>query len=372
MKVASFYRFTDIPDPAALASGLEMECARRRLLGTVLVAAEGVNGTLAGEAGELRAVLASLQAALGLAARAGACPSNDAPAAAVPHRHLSALVTDMVSLTWSPPCARSDREKLLDAGQPRHGDHYPDRLLEARWTDAESAPFRRLRVRVKPEIVALGRPDIRPQRGAGRHVPPRDWNRLIEDPETLLIDTRNHYEVEVGSFPGALDPGTDRFREFADFAATLGPADRRRPVAMFCTGGIRCEKASALLLEMGFEDVYQLEGGILKYLEQVGVRENRWRGECFVFDSRVAVDRDLAEGGYVQCHACRRPLGRDNLASPDYREGVSCPHCAGTVDHERRERLEERRRQIKLARARGKAHIGAPANRTDRRKNGTA
>jgi UPF0176 protein len=223
-----------------------------------------------------------------------------------------------------------------------------------------------MRVRVKNEIVTLGRPDILPQRNTGRHVAPRDWNRLIDDDATLLIDTRNHYEVEVGSFPRALDPGTDSFREFPAFAETLSDEDRSRPVAMYCTGGIRCEKAAALLLGLGFREVYQLEGGILNYLEQIEPSDNRWTGECFVFDSRVAVDRDLAEGGYVQCHSCRRPLSSDDLASPDYREGVSCPRCIHELEADRAARLEERRRQVALARQRGDQHIGKRQSRKNR------
>lgn len=270
MNVASFYRFVDVPDPAALARDLEARCERAGLLGTILVAPEGVNATLAGAAEAVRGILERLRVALGLA---------------------------------SP--------------------------VDARWTEAQEAPFRRLRVRLKPEIVALGRPDIRPQRRTGVHVAPRDWHRLADDPETLLVDTRNHYEIELGTFPRAVDPGTDSFRQFADFADRLPESERRRPVAMFCTGGIRCEKASALMLEMGFTDVYQLQGGILNYLQQVEPAENRWTGECFVFDDRVAVDRDLAEGGYVQCHACRRSLSAEDLASGDYVDGQSCPYCAG-------------------------------------------
>ncbi len=268
LNVTSFYRFVDVPDPPALAAELEPRCEREGLLGTILVAPEGVNGTLAGRAEAIQGILEGLRSALRL----------EAP-------------------------------------------------IDARWTEAQEAPFRRLRVRLKPEIVALGRPDIRPQRGTGRHVAPRDWNRLLDDPATLVVDARNQYEIELGTFPRAVDPGTDSFRQFADFAARLPGSDRRRPVAMFCTGGIRCEKASALMLEMGFTDVYQLQGGILNYLQQVDAAENRWTGECFVFDSRVAVDRDLAEGGYAQCHACRRPLTAEDLASADYVEGQSCPHC---------------------------------------------
>jgi UPF0176 protein len=180
---------------------------------------------------------------------------------------------------------------------------------------------------------------------------------LIADPDVLVIDTRNHYEIEVGSFPGAIDPGNDSFREFPEFAEELAAHSTDRPLAMFCTGGIRCEKASALMIELGFNEVYHLQGGVLNYLAEVDDNDNEWRGECFVFDQRVAVDRDLAEGGYVQCHACRRPLSSEGLASADYREGVSCPLCVNEADEDRRARLEERRKQVALAVARGDTHI---------------
>jgi UPF0176 protein len=230
--------------------------------------------------------------------------------------------------------------------------------IEGRWTEAAEAPFRRMRVRLKKEIVTLGRPDILPHEKTGTYVPPEQWNALLEDPDVLVVDTRNHYEVEVGTFPRALDPQTDSFRQFPQFAMELAKTSKDRPLAMFCTGGIRCEKATALMLELGFDQVYHLQGGILKYLEDIPTEQNRWNGECFVFDTRVAVDRDLAEGGYVQCHACRRPLSSEDLASPDYREGVSCPNCIGDLDADRTARLEERHRQVKLARERGDTHIG--------------
>jgi UPF0176 protein len=299
MNVVSFYRFLDLAEPDAFAAALRSNCQRRSVLGTILVAGEGVNGTITGAAADLHGVLAWIGHTLGL-----------------------------------------------------------DTRLEGRWTEASAAPFRRLRVRVKREIVALGRPDLRPQQRTGRHVPPTEWNALLDDPHVVVIDARNQYEVEVGSFPGALDPATDSFRQFPEFARRLAGTERDRPLAMFCTGGIRCEKAAALMLELGFEEVYQLEGGILRYLEETSTESNRWRGECFVFDTRVAVDRDLAEGEYVQCHACRRPLSNTDLASPDYAEGISCPHCIGTLDPARAARLEERRKQVALAAARGEKHIG--------------
>ena len=299
MKVAAFYRFLDLADVKAFRDELQAYCDDRDVLGTILVAGEGVNGTICG------------------------------PEAAI-----------LEVFGWI--------ERRLELETP----------IEARWSDAEEAPFRRMRVRVKKEIVTLGRPDILPHRRTGTYVPPAEWNALIENPEVLVIDTRNHYEVEVGTFPRALDPGTDSFRQFPEFAKELAETGRDRPLAMFCTGGIRCEKATALMLELGFDEVYHLQGGILRYLEEMHEGDNRWQGECFVFDTRVAVDKDLAEGGYVQCHACRRPLSTEDMASPDYREGVSCPHCVGEIDEDRAARLEERRKQVALAEERGEKHIG--------------
>ncbi len=309
MKVVSFYRFLDVADPGGLRARLKRECEKESLLGTVLLAPEGFNGTLAGEAAAVQRVFGWLQGELKL------------------------------------------REPV-----------------EGRWTDAEQAPFRRMRVKVKKEIVTLGRPDIRPDRRTGKHVDASAWNALISDPKTLVIDTRNQYEHEVGTFDNALDPSTDSFRQFPAFAKKLAEAGTDRKVAMFCTGGIRCEKASALMLELGFPDVCQLNGGILKYLEDIADGESRWQGECFVFDTRVAVDHDLAEGGYGQCHACRRPLSSEDMLSPDFRQGVSCPKCVHMLDADRAVRLDERRRQVALAEQRGEKHIGPrseqPAEKT--------
>lgn len=300
MNVVSFYRFTDVAAPARLKGRLQVFCEKRRVLGTVLIAPEGVNGTLAGERAELQAVLDWIAGELATA-------------------------------------------------EP----------ITGRWTEAGGAPFRRLRIRVRKEIVTLGRPDIRPDRVTGRRVGVEEWNALVKDPDTLVIDTRNHYEFEVGTFRNAIDPQTDSFRDFPGYARKLAAANPDRKLAMFCTGGIRCEKATTLMMELGFRDVCQLEGGILRYLEEVPEGDNLWVGECFVFDTRVAVDRERTEAGYAQCHACRRPLGAADLASADYREGVSCPRCIGALEPERARRLEERRRQVSLAKQRGQQHIGA-------------
>lgn len=268
MKVVSFYHFLDLPEVEQFRDDLQSLCEEQSLLGTILVANEGFNGTLAGDELAVATVLSWIERKLGLNA-----------------------------------------------------------AIDARWTDAEQAPFLRMRVRRKKEIVTLGRPDIRPHEKTGIHVQPENWNALIDDPNVLVVDTRNHYEIEVGTFPGSVDPGTDNFRQFNDFAIELAKTSSEKPLAMFCTGGIRCEKATALMLELGFDEVYHLQGGILNYLNEVPEEENHWDGECFVFDKRVAVDRDLAEGGYVQCHACRRPLSTADLRSDHYIEGVSCPHC---------------------------------------------
>lgn len=299
MKVASFYRFLDLEGPEDFRDELQSVCEEQGLLGTVLVATEGFNGSVTGEEAAIRGLFG-----------------------------------------WI--------EERLALSEP----------IEARWNEVSEAPFRRMRVRLKKEIVTLGRPDILPHKKTGTYVSGDEWNRLIENPDVIVIDTRNHYEYEVGTFPNAVDPDTDSFREFPAFAEKLAETDRHRPLAMFCTDGIRCEKATALMLELGFDEVYHLQGGILRYLEEMPAEENRWDGECFVFDTRVAVDRELAEGGYVQCHACRRPLSAEDLASPDYREGVSCPKCVNDLDEERAARLEERAKQVDLARERGDTHIG--------------
>jgi len=299
MKVASFYRFLDLLDPEDFRNVLQGICDEQGLLGTILVANEGFNGSITGE-----------ESAIG---------------------HVFAWI-----------------EKTLELDSP----------IEARWNAVSEPPFRRMRVKLKKEIVTLGRPDILPHKQTGTYVSGERWNELISNPDVVVIDTRNSYEFEVGTFPHAIDPETDSFREFPEFAQKLAETSKDRPLAMFCTGGIRCEKATALMLELGFDEVYHLQGGILKYLEEMPAQENRWDGECFVFDTRVAVDRDLAEGGYVQCHACRRPLSTEEMASPDYQEGVSCPKCIDDLDEERAAGLRERQRQIELARERGDTHIG--------------
>ena len=299
LKVFSFYRFVALPGFDDLRQPLLSAARERELLGTILLAAEGINGSIAGTEASIRWLLAWLAATPGLEG------------------------------------------------------------LDGRWTTSTKPAFQKMRVRLRNEIVTLGRPDLNPGDRAGKHVQPADWNALLSNPATVLVDVRNDYEIDVGSFPGCINPGTRNFREFPDFVEQQLGAYRDKPIAMYCTGGVRCEKASALLLDQGFSEVYQLDGGVLGYLDSVPAADNLWNGECFVFDSRVAVDSGLTPGNYVQCHACRRPLSREDLESEHYEPGIACAACYKDIEPERRERLAERRRQLLLAAARSKSR--APA-----------
>lgn len=220
-------------------------------------------------------------------------------------------------------------------------------------------PFYRTKVKLKKEIVTMGVEDIDPLQSVGRYVKPKDWNALISDPEVILIDTRNDYEVQIGTFENAINPNTETFREFPEYVAKELDPTKHKKVAMFCTGGIRCEKSTAYMREQGFEEVYHLEGGILKYLEEVPVSETMWQGDCFVFDNRVSVNHDLEKGDYEQCFACRMPITQEDMQSPAYSKGESCPHCIGKATDEQKARFRERERQMQLAKARGEAHIGS-------------
>ena len=223
-----------------------------------------------------------------------------------------------------------------------------------------ATPFHRMKVKLKREIVTMGVEDVDPTACVGRYATPSEWNALIDDPECLVIDTRNDYEVAIGSFQGAVNPGTQSFRDFPEWVQSNLDPSRHTKVAMFCTGGIRCEKSTSYLVSQGFEDVWHLQGGILKYLEDIPESESRWEGECFVFDSRVAVNHRLEKGSFDQCYACRHPITDADKASEHYKKGVSCPRCYGDLTAARQARFQERQKQVELAAGRGEQHIGGP------------
>ncbi len=300
-RVAALYRFQRLADPASLRETLAAFCCGQGIKGTLLLAHEGINGTVAG---------------------------TDAA--------IEALVSKLGELGFTD--------------------------LELKFSRASEMPFHRLKVRLKKEIVTMGQPDIDPLSGAGAYVDPSDWNALIADPDTIVIDTRNDYEVAIGTFSGAVNPDTKTFREFPEWVAVHRAALEGRKVAMFCTGGIRCEKATAYVRSLGIDDVYHLKGGILKYLEDVPADDSLWQGECFVFDERVSVTHGLMEGEAELCRACRHPLTDEDRASPRFARGISCPHCYDSRTDEDRARYAERQRQVELATRRGQPrHIGQRA-----------
>jgi UPF0176 protein len=299
IRVAALYRFCRIEAPEALRKPLAAFCCGRGIKGTLLLAREGINGTVAGSPGAIDELIAHLEA-----------------------------MPDMAG-------------------------------LEVKFGEASSMPFYRMKVRLKNEIVTMGVRDIDPLSGAGAYVEPDAWNTLIADPGTVVIDTRNDYEVALGAFRNAVDPGTTTFREFPNWVANNRQALEGRKIAMYCTGGIRCEKATAYVRSLGLAEVYHLKGGILKYLETVPAKQSLWQGECFVFDERVSVTHGLAEGEAVLCRACRRPLTADDRRSLHYREGISCAYCHDARSDDDRIRYAERQRQVQLAEARGAGrHIG--------------
>jgi UPF0176 protein len=228
------------------------------------------------------------------------------------------------------------------------------------WSD--KSPFYRMKVKLKKEIVTLGVRGVSPTKIVGKYVKPKDWNSIISDPEVILIDTRNDYEFEIGTFKNALNPKTKNFREFPGYVNSHLNPKKNKKIAMFCTGGIRCEKASSYMMSMGFNDVYHLEGGILKYLEEVKAEESLWQGECFVFDQRVAIKHGLEVGDYDQCYACRYPLSREDVKSHNYTPGISCPHCYNKHTPEKLKALTERQKQVILAKKRGIEHLGSQSN----------
>ena len=297
--IVTFYHFTPLTDFRALRESLRAKCIEQSLKGSVLLAEEGINGTLAGAEESIRAVLAYLR-----------CDER---------------------LT-----AMSHKES---------------------WSDV--APFVRLKVRLKKEIVTLGVPNVNPSVETGQYIKPADWNALINQPDVMVVDTRNRYETEMGSFQGALPVDTDSFGEFPEWVRDhqqLKPGTR---VAMFCTGGIRCEKASAYLLQQGFDNVYQLEGGILKYLEDVPTEESLFDGECYVFDSRVSVNHELESGTFEMCCACGQPVSDEQKSHPKFIAGVACPRCHGETSEAQKSGFAERQRQVEIAQSRNASHFEA-------------
>ncbi len=286
--VAALYKFVSLPDFAEKQEPLLSYCQSQGIKGTILLAAEGINGTIAGSRQGVDSVLAFL---------------------------------------------RSD---------PRLAD------LEHKESYSQTQPFERLKVRLKAEIVTMGLPEVDPNQQVGTYVSPQEWNDLICDPEVIVIDTRNDYEVNIGTFKTAQNPQTKSFREFPEYVSKNLDPNQHKKVALFCTGGIRCEKASAFMLSQGFTEVYHLKGGILKYLESVPAEESLWEGECFVFDERVAVRHGLELGSHELCFCCGYPISEEDKASPEYEEGISCPHCFDSLTPEKRLRQQEKWKQYRL------------------------
>ena len=297
--VAALYKFVDLPDYKALKEPLLACCEQHGVKGTLLLASEGINGTIAGTREGIDAVLNFL---------------------------------------------RSDA---------RFSD------MEHKESHARSMPFYRMKVRLKKEIVTMGVPEINPNKMAGTYVKPEDWNTLISDPDVVVIDTRNDYEVEIGTFRNAINPNIKTFRDFPQWLREQKPLEKKPRVAMFCTGGIRCEKSTAFMRKEGFDEVYHLQGGILKYLEVIPKQESLWQGECFVFDERVAVGHGLKLGEHDLCRSCRHPISDEDKQSPHYVEGVSCPRCFDQKSETRKSGLKERQKQMELAKKRNQLHVGA-------------
>ena len=299
---AALYKFVSLPNYKLLQTPILEACITNNIKGTLLLAEEGINGTIAGLPQDI-------------------------------HNLLYFLRTDAIF-------------------ESRFAD------LEHKESFASEHPFYRMKVKLKKEIVTLGVPGVSPTKKVGTYVKPEDWNALISDPDVILIDTRNDYEVDIGTFKGAIDPKTTTFREFPEYVAEHFDKTKHKKVAMFCTGGIRCEKASSYMMDQGFEEVYHLQGGILKYLETVPEAESMWEGECFVFDQRVAVKHNLEVGEFDQCYACRHPLSPAEMQSTQYTAGISCPYCYDKLTEEKKASLTERQKQVILAKQRGQAHIG--------------
>jgi len=302
----AFYQFIRLEKVDQLQAFILKFCQKNNIKGTILLASEGINGTISGQKNNI-------------------------------HEFLKFIKTD----------------SLLKGNFKN---------LEYKESWAYKNPFYRMKVRLKKEIVALGVERISPTKKVGKYVNPEDWNALINDPNTIVIDTRNNYEVDIGTFKNSINPQTETFREFPSFVEKNLEDKKQKKVAMFCTGGIRCEKATSLMLEKGFEDVYHLKGGILKYLENIPKEKSLWEGECFVFDQRVAVTHGLDEGQYDQCYACRHPLSPEELESGQYNKGISCPYCFNKLSDKKKAGVTERQKQIMLSKSKGENHIGDNRN----------
>jgi UPF0176 protein len=300
------YHFVSLPHFESLREPLLQFCVEREIKGTLLLADEGINGTVAGSEKAI-------------------------------HTFLDFLKND-----------------------PLFEGHFKSLAHKESWSNKH--PFYRMKVKLKKEIVTLGVPGVSPTKMVGKYVKPQDWNAIISDPEVVLIDTRNDYEYAIGSFKNAINPETNTFREFPEYVKTHFDPKKHKKVAMFCTGGIRCEKASSYMMSEGFDEVYHLEGGILKYLEEVNPQDSLWQGECFVFDQRVAIKHGLEVGDYDQCYACRYPLSKEDMESIKYTPGISCPHCFNKHTLGKLKSLTERQKQVVLARERGLNHIGQKNN----------
>ena len=298
----AFYHFVRIEEYKKLQPIIQDFCDKNSIKGTILLASEGINGTLSAYEKNI----------------------NDF------HRFI-----------------KNDEQFKNKFKSIAHKESW-----------AKKNPFYRMKVRIKKEIVTLGVKGISPTKKVGKYVKSGDWNALISDPNTIIIDTRNSYEVDIGSFKGAVNPKTNSFRELPQFIDKNIEKYKGKKIAMFCTGGIRCEKATSLLIEKGIENVFHLQGGILKYLEKIPEEKSLWQGECFVFDQRVAVTHKLKQGKYNQCFACRHPLSLEEIQSKDYSEGVSCSYCISKISEEKKANLKERQKQINLAKSRGEDHIG--------------
>ena len=298
--VAALYKFVEIDDLISLQSNLYEICEKNNIMGTILIANEGINGTISGKTNEINQTISLL---------------------------------------------KSDKRFAN---------------IEIKYSSTNKQPFHRMKVRLKKEIVTIGLPEINPNKKVGTYVKPDDWNDLISDPNVVVIDTRNKYETKIGSFQNALDPETSSFREFPDWVKKFKSSkeNANKKIAMFCTGGIRCEKASSLMKEEGFEDVYHLQGGILKYLETIDKENSLWNGECFVFDQRVCLTDELEVGSYKMCFACRMPITEEEMQNEKYIEGISCIYCYDKTTKEKKERFGSRQKQILLAKERGEKHLG--------------